>query len=439
MAVDKQRAPQPENYKHGDGYLLSPPSHIFSHTTSRTQTSQAQLLSSPDIFYLQPLYILSFPSLTHLTMSSTFKEFNGNQLQCSAWVKDKGRCCQRTIANADQKRRAALLQSVSAHQVNFRQEAEELADLYFCNGWHRPGGKYAIPTSERRKLLLLLFPEQTTRFESPPRSLQRPIPASTYASQDLESPDLTPDMSEAERWYSSVAQSAIQNPRNNVGSQRVPPISASTTEMRARPADSTSRENPQRRTQAGNPPSAEARSQNQGQRYTASSRTLFEDPAPEAFIFTTDNVSPPVATRQTSQNARSRRREPEILPQVAIPTPRRSARIRGEEPSSTPQVAVPTPRRSARVRGEEPSNTPQVAIPAASNDQRTPSMSTSQHPHPDRRTRLVNPDDDCPVCTLPLGDHGNVSRCNVCQNDLHRDCLLEWLTFPGHRQSCIHW
>jgi hypothetical protein len=474
-------------------YLLirshsDPLAHNFSHTISRTQFlahnfSHSNFLSTTlyESKYIQPLDTQPFTPSAHLTMSPTFKEFNSNPLKCSVWVKDKDRCCQRKIADVDQKRKASLFQSISVHQVTSGDEAEELAGLYFCNGWHRTGGKYAIPALERRKVLLLLFPnasEPTTRFAPAPQPWQRPSPPSTYAAHDPESPGL----SEAERFYFSVAESATQMPGDNVGSQRVPPILASTTGTRTRPVNLASRESPllQRRTQAEQSPLAEARSQNRGQRYTASPRSVFENSVPNV-SFASDNAPPPVSTRQTRQSARVREQEPEIPPQVTIPTPRRSARIRGEEPEISPQAAIPTPRRSARIRGEEPEISPQAAIPTPRQSARIrgqapeispqvaiptprqsarirdqapvasaegsipavvtqPRQSTStQHRHPGRMNRLVDPNEDCPVCTSALGDHGGVSRCNVCQNDLHKDCLLEWLIMPNSHQSCVCW
>ena len=86
-----------------------------------------------------------------------FIKFNENPDRCSAWLKGKERCCRRRIAAVDQKRRDSLCQSNSRARIK-TEEAEEMVNLYFCNGWHRPGGKHPIPYSERDKVLQVLFP-----------------------------------------------------------------------------------------------------------------------------------------------------------------------------------------------------------------------------------------------------------------------------------------
>ena len=90
-------------------------------------------------------------------MIPRFVEFNEDPSRCSAWLKDKGRCCHRKIAAVDQKRRDSLFQSNSRARIR-KEEVEEMINLYFCNGWHRPGGKHPISFSERDKVLQILFP-----------------------------------------------------------------------------------------------------------------------------------------------------------------------------------------------------------------------------------------------------------------------------------------
>jgi hypothetical protein len=57
---------------------------------------------------------------------------------------------------------------------------EELAGFYFCNGWHRPGGRYAISSLERRKLLQTLSPHASA-------SRTRESPSSSPTNETQES------------------------------------------------------------------------------------------------------------------------------------------------------------------------------------------------------------------------------------------------------------
>lgn len=69
----------------------------------------------------------------------------------------------------------------------------------------------------------------------------------------------------------------------------------------------------QRRTQAKQSPSAEAKSQNQGQRYTASLKSVFENSVSNV-SFPLDNTPSPVLTQQTQQSVYVREQKPEIPP-----------------------------------------------------------------------------------------------------------------------------
>ncbi len=123
-------------------------------------------------------------------MPVIFKEFNKNTSKCSAWLKEKDRYCGRNIIAADRERKAFLLQSIDHSRTHSGSEAEELAGLYFCNGWHRPGGRYAISSSESRKLLQTLFP-RSSRTQVLPATPRRDPPTSSPANETQES-TLTP-------------------------------------------------------------------------------------------------------------------------------------------------------------------------------------------------------------------------------------------------------
>lgn len=95
-----------------------------------------------------------------------FEKLNDNHSYCSVWLKDKDRFCRRTVANSDQKRRRFLLQSISCGREYAGNDAEEIADLYFCKGWHRKGGRYAISSTERLKVLQMCFPRSVGANEA---------------------------------------------------------------------------------------------------------------------------------------------------------------------------------------------------------------------------------------------------------------------------------
>jgi hypothetical protein len=98
-----------------------------------------------------------------------------------------------------------------------------------------------------------------------------------------------------------------------------------------------------------------------------------------------------------------------------------TASLPREEPGTAP---VPI-RRSARLRGSWP--------PA----QR--SAEAKAGPVNPRSHRVVDINDECPICQVSLGPPENVARCNHCCNDYHVPCVLIWFTRPVTTAQCGYW
>ena len=433
-------------------------------------TSTQSILSPSNFSPLNPSRPKLVSRSIRCTMIATFKEINSDSLRCSAWLKDKGRCCQRKIGGLDRKRKLTLLRSFSFHQAFIEEESVELVDLYLCNGWHRSGGKHPLSSPERHKILQLLFPnplEPTARFESAPSLRQQSL------RPNVTQEEATANLSESERLSLPLAEPAVRFFGGNFASQSEPPIPApmtTSTEIEPQPVDSISHEHLflQPWTQTARASSVEASSPNREQRNADATARVVEDRALDRSLITTDDQYPLVETRQNRQTSRSGEGERGLLPQVAVPMPRRSARLQAQQPEASPQVAVPTPLRSARLQAQQPEASPQVAVPtprrsarlqaqplAASlpsttqSQQSTPTepvqlvlpppSTVSHHEHGVRGERHVNLGDKCPICNIVFEDPSTVSRCNVCKNDLHTNCMLKWLTTPQSSLTCTFW
>ena len=245
-------------------------------------------------------------------MPPTFKEINRNPSECSAWLKEKGRCCQRKISAADQTRKTSLRRSIDAHQVFNGDEANELADLHFCKRWHRDGGNYAIPGPEKRKILQLLFPSEGRPWSAEARSPhleQQHTVASSRALFETPVRDSIP--------ASDNVPIPVQTRRTR--------LSARTREPESSPGGTIS--TPRR-----------------------SARILGQEPG----------LSPAVSIPTPRRSARIRGQEPAISPPVSIPIPRPGPRTQGQEAGTLPELPI---RRSARIQGHEPDTSPGSSSP----------------------------------------------------------------------------
>ena len=282
----------------------------------------------------------------------------------------------RKISVADQTRKISLRRSIDAHQVFNGAEANQLADLYFCNGWHRVGGTYAIPRLEQCKILQLLFPAEGRPSSAEARSQYLGQQHTVASSRALFETPVRDSIS------------ALDNVPIPVPTRQTR-LSARTQEPESSPGGTIS--TPQR-----------------------SARILGQEPG----------LSPAVSIPTPRRSARIQGQEP------AIPIPRPGARTQGQEPETLLELPILAPRRSARVQGHEPDTSPGSSSPTPRRSARIPVS---------RRARLADLDDLCPVCHDALRDPKGISRCNACQNNLHTCCLLEWLTTPNSARACVNW
>jgi hypothetical protein len=383
---------------------ISPEEWPYEYIRNLTQPTRGHQIHIRHYVFL-PLLILKLSQTPHAMSSGRiipkFQEFNENPSKCSAWLKDKGRCCQRKIAAVDQKKKDTLLRSVSGNRIYRGDEAEELADLFFCNGWHRPGGKYAIPNPERQKVLQSLFPstpQPATWFIQAPRHRESPISSPANAAQDSASFGF----SDAERLTLSMAQSDEQYP------------SATSEPFATR----TQRELP-------TPSPANAAQEITSLGLSDAERLSFSNA--ESSMQYPMPITNPLATRGQESVAPA---------QAPIPV-RQSARLRGAEPTTpTPdnQSTSITPSRSAvqtrQAAGAQfaPSLLPARRFAQAPRNRVDP-----------RSDRIVDVNEECPICTDPLRSPDDVARCNNCCNDFHINCVDAWFSSPIRTAHCGSW
>jgi hypothetical protein len=328
------------------------------------------------------LYSASYSNSTDFIMPLTkstviFKEVNENTSKCSAWLQEKDRCCQRTIVTADQQRKEMLLQSITRRNSQ-GEELDELAGLYFCNGWHRPGGRCAISSSQTRKLLQNLFPsipERRTRYPLATWRLESPV-----SSLDIQEAALMREFAE----FSFSARQPTPHPFQHNASDlsEVEILSLSTTQSRAQPHDHDS----------------------------------FELSEEDRLSFTTAE-----SDIYSSQQDTSELSEAEILSfSIANLT------------LQYPELDVST--FSAPQQLQQASNSLE---PNLENLPRYPLLPSTVEEN--RQDRSIEPDKNCQICLLALTGPTEVSRCKFCYTEVHLDCMVEWLTASGSNVTCIDW
>ncbi len=72
-----------------------------------------------------------------------------------------------------------------------------------------------------------------------------------------------------------------------------------------------------------------------------------------------------------------------------------------------------------------------------STQSRQPSLTSSAEGN--RKDRTVDVGEECPICTDPLEDPNEVTRCTFCYKDIHLNCVLEWFTAPETSIKCVCW
>ncbi|RDL36269.1 uncharacterized protein BP5553_06881 [Venustampulla echinocandica] len=313
------------------------------------------------------------------TSTVIFKEFNKDTSICSAWLPGKDRCCGKRIVAADQERKEMLLQSIARGRMYHGDKADELAGLYFCNGWHRAGGKHAISSSQTRKLRLSPFPgtpEPRANDLPPTRQLETPVSSPTSVTR--ESTYLLGE----DGLLSSIAQSAVQFPLHGLSeSPEAEGFSISVAQPAVRPSQDDISE-------------------------LAEAEWL-------SFSIANLTMGPPGLDMSTFSVPQHRQTTTAPAPNLEIPF-----RVfpDGRETSSAVHSQENTQ--------SEPTQSEHPLVPPA----------LDEH----RKDKPVKLDESCQVCLLALADPIKVARCKFCHIDLHLVCMAEWLTAPGSSMMCTH-
>lgn len=362
--------------------------------------------------------------------SPHFFLFNDNPSQCSAWMKSENRCCRRQISAPDMKRRAMLL-STYKNQILQSSSQTELAGLYFCNGWHRPGGKYPVQSSARDTVLSLLQESAgpATRFHT----RGRPVPSTADNVEESASICVSINLSEEERLRFSGEHSSGQHQGR---ASHLPPLPPATRQHR-QPAPSS----------AGSVREADPRD---APRSSFANEDLTErlaehTPAPLAVDLLQRRTQQGIPTGNTGNRRSARLQAQQHASPILASTARsQPASVQREEPQATP-VSV---RRSARLQAQQhaariqgPTARSEPA-PLQREEPRLPAQRFAEAPADrvdPRLDRIVDVNGECPICTCRLGPLERVARCNHCCNDYHLDCVLMWFNNATTAPSCGIW
>lgn len=319
----------------------------------------------------------------------------------------------------------------------------ELVGLYFCNRWHRPGGKYAVESSARESVLSLL-PKHNhgTRLYTQGHS---PI----SAAGNVERPTVV--RTQVDPTEQTLALSSLHSSEQNTAPQ--PPRQAAPS-----PVGTANQEGTHVDTQT---PPIEGPSQ----------RSLGSTPEAPALVLRRTGLAVRRSTRlQNRQNVSSQtmmaRRQP-ILSQGedssarTLPV-RRSARLQAQQPAvpvqtSTSQSQHAQPQREeartasllarevARLMPMQRGDPVQTQASELSRLRARESQLPAQRfgvsaRHADSRAgRFVDINDDCAICQDTLGRAGQVARCNYCCNDFHTECALRWFSNCNTTPHCGFW
>lgn len=294
-------------------------------------------------------------------------------------------------------KRQAILLEVYENPVRNSSIVNELIDLYFCNGWHRPGGKHPVQDSARNEVLSRL----TQSGNLPTQSHTRGQPAPSTANNTRDSAPNSVNPSVEERRRSSRAHSPERQRRQES-------LPSPATRHRQRPAPLP----------LGNPREADSRNTS---RSPLTNEKLIKQLAQRT-------QTPPAVDLPRGRN------------QEGISTGnignRRSARLQAQR-NAAPFQASTTTLQPATLQREE-----REAIPVAvRRSPRFPAQRFSEvpaHRADPRLNRVVDVNGDCTICTSAFGDAQNVARCNQCCNDYHIGCILRWFT-DVNLPSCCFW
>jgi len=273
-----------------------------------------------------------------------------------------------------------------------------MVNLYFCNGWHRPGGKHPIPYSERDKVLQVLFPNT-------------PEPANRDATASHLREPRAPSFPETR--FSEIYGSTLLTGRSAGQHSRRTPQTPATNRRQEQRAPSVANES-EAPLEVANQILQSARPRGQQLEIPAqtpaprrqSARIRAQAPATENSGLHGQQLEPgaqaPAPGRQSSRTQsqvpvedRNRIHETSSIQQL-----RRSARIQGQEAGGSLEASQSTvqataapliipatqTRRGARIRGPEPDTLPPTYHP--SNDREIGASSRAVPEIPRRSARL---------------------------------------------------
>jgi hypothetical protein len=365
-----------------------------------------------------------------------FKEVNENTSKCSAWLKEKDRYCGRNIIAADRKRKAFLLQSIDRSRTHGGSEAEELAGLYFCNGWHRPGGRYAISSSERRKLLQALFPRSSESRTQILPAIPRPDPPTSSPANETQESTLL-HFSNRERLSFSIEQPAMQSSWHDASEfSEGDQFSFSTAQPTLHSTQHDASELSEAEMLFLSIAQLTVQSPQQDwSTFSEAERLSFStaQPAPsqhDAFeLSDAERLSFSIASPEVQS------------PEHDISTFSVLQRLRQSTSAQAQDLGTPLPASSDNQRATTASSSSVAQLQQNSQSESTQSgqPSLTSFAEGNRKDRPVDVGEECPICTDPLEDPSEVTRCTFCHKDIHLNCMLEWLTAPETSINCICW
>lgn len=365
------------------------------------------------------------------SQGSQFHQFNNDPGRCSAWIKAKKRCCQRAVSAADLKTRNGLL-SLPRTAGSERDDMSKAAALYFCNGWHRPGGKHPVDGSAITMVVAAL---QKLRKAAPTDDGKASQGAEARLDRPAGSAEEEAGPLQVTRQQRSRGPLPEKQGRPHAQPSGTPQANAESTPRTAQGGgearegliqEGSRRGGSERRAQANTEevpkPSSERR------QAPASSKEVRSSPPRQ------DRAEPPAPVRRSTRiAARLADGQQAVSPAPAIsPLPAQES-----EPSDPPV------RRSARLRalGERTNvgsseGSQSEAAPAA---RRPHTIGKDRRLGNERACRDVNAAEQCPVCVDALGSDGPWARCNLCSNDYHVRCLTTWFANTDYPPHCGHW
>ena len=334
---------------------------------------------------------------------------NDNTSRCSAWIKPQNRCCKRPISASDKKERDKLLSQYrnSQHPQLSSADERQLLSLFFCKGWHRPGGKHAVSDLAQRSIADGLRRANLIRATQPAES-QATSGAESLRANGPESPPTRPIREPEPTQHSPSGQPHSPDASTMIDpdEQRQGEPVAAEPQQRGSPVDD---HGPRRsaRLQQRNAVLASASSHDQSLQRADEGQSL------------------PATAGSLEGSADANR------------GCRRSARLR--EQSTRSSASAPGAHEGiheAPVQGQEL----QVAVdPIRRSPRRLPARSFGLAPsgrRDPRQHRDVDTAEECAICRDELDAPGDVARCKQCSHDFHIKCIVpSFITTP----QCPYW